>query len=172
MGGVRWPFTKGQSDDLSELRDMAYGWGKIVTRRAFGESGPGLDLDFDSIESLAVEMAQALTRGTVEEILKANFNCSATSSLVLNVRVLARSKKDPEPWPVRGGASTTTNRSVIARPVAGIFFPLRPSLRLDSHGFSPTVLGKIAAKPPKQLRSTPPPNPWPISPRSPSVAAS
>jgi hypothetical protein len=36
-----------------------------------------------------------------------------------------------------------TNLSVIARPVAGIFFPLRPSLRLDSHGFSPTIVGKI-----------------------------
>lgn len=35
------------------------------------------------------------------------------------------------------------NRSVIARPAAGIFFPLRPSLRLDLHGFSPTILGKI-----------------------------
>ena len=36
-----------------------------------------------------------------------------------------------------------TNPSVDARPVAGIFFPLRPSLRLDSHGFSPTISGKI-----------------------------
>jgi hypothetical protein len=36
-----------------------------------------------------------------------------------------------------------TNLSAIARPAAGIFFPLRPSLRLDPHSFSPTVLGKI-----------------------------
>ncbi len=28
------PFTKGQPEDLSELRDMAYGWGKVVSRRA------------------------------------------------------------------------------------------------------------------------------------------
>ena len=41
------------------------------------------------------------------------------------------------------GPSTTTNPSVIARHVAGIFFPLRPSLRLDSHNFSPAILGKI-----------------------------
>lgn len=41
------------------------------------------------------------------------------------------------------GPSPTTNRSVIARPVAAIFFPLRPSLRLDSHDFSPKILGKI-----------------------------
>jgi hypothetical protein len=36
-----------------------------------------------------------------------------------------------------------TNPSVVARPVAGIFFPLRPSLRLDSHDFSPTIFSKI-----------------------------
>jgi hypothetical protein len=36
-----------------------------------------------------------------------------------------------------------TNLSVIARPLAELFFPLRPNLRLDSHGFSPTIVGKI-----------------------------
>jgi hypothetical protein len=35
------------------------------------------------------------------------------------------------------------NRSATARPAAGIFFPLRPSLRLDSHNVSPAILGKI-----------------------------
>ena len=64
------PFTKGQADDFHELRDLAYGWGKIVTRRAYGEEGPGLDLDFDSIESLAVDMGQAVIRGTIEEVLR------------------------------------------------------------------------------------------------------
>jgi hypothetical protein len=67
------PFTKSQSDDPSDLRDMAYGWGKIITRRAYGEEGPGLDLDFDSIESLAVDMGQSVIRGTIEEVLRAQF---------------------------------------------------------------------------------------------------
>ncbi len=78
---------------------------------------------------------------------KLNFDCSAPSSLVLNVHVSARSRKDPEPYPFAvEERSPTTNRSATARPVAGIFFPLRPTLRLDSHGFSPTVLGKIAGE--------------------------
>jgi hypothetical protein len=64
------PFTKGQSDDLSNLRDMAYGWGKVVSRRAYGDEGPGLDIDFDSIESLAVDMGQAVIRGAIEEVLR------------------------------------------------------------------------------------------------------
>jgi hypothetical protein len=67
------PFIKSQSDDPSDLRDMAYGWGKIVTRRAYGEDGPGLDLDFDSIESLAVDIGQAVIRGAIEDALQIQF---------------------------------------------------------------------------------------------------
>jgi hypothetical protein len=64
------PFTKGQPEDLSNLRDLAYGWGKVVSRRAYGDEGPGLDIDFDSIESLAVDLGQAVIRGAIEEVLK------------------------------------------------------------------------------------------------------
>lgn len=67
------PFTKSQPQALPELRDLAYGWGKIVTRRAYGDQGPSLDLDFDSIESLAVEIGQAVTQGTIQEILQIQF---------------------------------------------------------------------------------------------------
>jgi len=64
------PFTRGQSDDSSRLRDTAYGWGKIVSRRAYGDQGPGLDLDYESIESMAVEVGQAVIKGIIEEVLK------------------------------------------------------------------------------------------------------
>ena len=64
------PFTKAQSEDRSDLRDLAYGWGKVVSRRAYGEQGPGLDLDFDSIESLAVDIGQAVIEGAIEETLR------------------------------------------------------------------------------------------------------
>lgn len=39
--------------------------------------------------------------------------------------------------------SNTANPSVTARLAAGIFFPRRPGLRLNSHNCSPSVLGKI-----------------------------
>ncbi len=64
------PFTKAQPEDLSVLRDMAYSWGKVVSRRAFGPDGPGLDCDFDSLESLAVEVGQVVIKGTLEEALQ------------------------------------------------------------------------------------------------------
>lgn len=41
--------------------------------------------------------------------------------------------------------SSTMNRSVTAWPAAGIFFPLRPLLGLDSHAYSKAALAKIIA---------------------------
>jgi hypothetical protein len=55
------PFTKAQPEQSSELRDIAYGWGKIVSRRNYGEEGPRLD--FESIETMAVDIGQAVVRG-------------------------------------------------------------------------------------------------------------
>ena len=92
------PFTKNQTEDRSELRDLVYGWGKIVTRRAFGEAGPGLDLDFDSIESLAVDMAQTLTRGTIEEILRSQFQLLGDQQPCPQCSRLVRLRKNPGPW--------------------------------------------------------------------------
>ena len=36
--------------DLAEIHALAKQWGKIVVRRAFGEQGPGLDVDLDAME--------------------------------------------------------------------------------------------------------------------------
>ena len=41
------PFTP---DELLQLRALAAQWGKIVSRRAFGDGGPGLDVDFRTFE--------------------------------------------------------------------------------------------------------------------------
>jgi len=41
-------FQRASSPNQGEIRPLAQGWGKIVVRRAFGDEGPGLDLDFDT----------------------------------------------------------------------------------------------------------------------------
>ena len=97
------PFTKNQTEDQSELRDLVYGWGRIVTRRAFGEAGPGLDLDFDSIESLAVDMAQTLTRGTIEEILRNQFQLLGDQQPCPQCSRPCLVEKKPRTVAVRGG---------------------------------------------------------------------
>jgi len=122
------PFTKGQSDDLSVLRDTAYGWGKIVVRRAYGDEGPGLDLDFDSIESLAVDMGQAVIRGTVEEILKTQFQRLGDHQSCPKCRRACPVDKAPRTIQVRGGTIEYDEPVCHCPACRRDFFPSPPDL--------------------------------------------
>jgi hypothetical protein len=65
------PFKRAASPNEDAIRPLAEGWGKIVTRRAFGDDGPGLDLDFDTLEQVAVDAARAMIKGTIEQARRA-----------------------------------------------------------------------------------------------------
>jgi hypothetical protein len=58
------------SEKLEEIRQLAAGWGKIIAKRAFGEAGPGLDVNFHLMEQVAATAAQALTEGTLATLLE------------------------------------------------------------------------------------------------------
>jgi hypothetical protein len=96
-------FAKNQSKDRDELRNLVYGWGKVVTRRAFGDAGPGLDLDFDTIESLAVDAAQTLIRGTIEETLRCQFQLLGDEQPCPQCGRRCPVEKAPRTLAVRGG---------------------------------------------------------------------
>jgi hypothetical protein len=51
----------------------------------------------------------------------------------------AQSTANPATSKPRGSNWNKANPSLTARPVAGIFFPQRPILRLNNHGYSPSV---------------------------------
>jgi hypothetical protein len=53
--------------DLENITQFAKGWGKIVVRRAFGEQGPGLDVDLAQMEQIALAAARGVTAGALEE---------------------------------------------------------------------------------------------------------
>jgi hypothetical protein len=55
------------AQDFEQIKQLAKGWGKIVVRRAFGDDGPGLDVDLMQMEEVAVAAAQGLTAGAMEE---------------------------------------------------------------------------------------------------------
>jgi hypothetical protein len=55
---------------LQDIRTFAAQWGKIVARRAFGDAGPGTDLDFDALEQIARAAAAGLTQGTLDTLLE------------------------------------------------------------------------------------------------------
>jgi hypothetical protein len=55
--------------DLQKIRDLAAQWGKIVARRAFGDTGPGLEVDLLTLEQVADAAARGLTEGTLATLL-------------------------------------------------------------------------------------------------------
>jgi hypothetical protein len=57
-------------EELDQLRTLASQWGKIVSKRAFGDDGPGLNVDFRAMEQIAAAAAQGLTEGTLELLLQ------------------------------------------------------------------------------------------------------
>ncbi|VTR93668.1 unnamed protein product [Gemmata massiliana] len=58
------------AEELERLRVLAAEWGKIVSRRAFGDDGPGLDVDFRTMEPIATAAAQGLTEGALQQMLQ------------------------------------------------------------------------------------------------------
>ncbi|HEX4610573.1 MAG TPA: hypothetical protein VH092_20455 [Urbifossiella sp.] len=58
------------AEDLRQLHDLAAQWAKIVSRRAFGDDGPGLDVDFRTSEPIATAAAHGLTEGTLRLLLE------------------------------------------------------------------------------------------------------
>jgi hypothetical protein len=55
--------------DLQDIRDFAAQWGKIIARRAFGEAGPGTEVDFQAMEDIARAAAAGLSEGTLAVLL-------------------------------------------------------------------------------------------------------
>jgi hypothetical protein len=55
-------------EQLAAVEQLAEQWGKIVARNAYGEGGPGLDVDFDQMEHIAAAATRGLARGTLEHL--------------------------------------------------------------------------------------------------------
>ena len=53
-------------EELQVVSRLAKQWGKIVVQHAFGEQGPGLDVDFAQMEEVAAAAARGLTEGALE----------------------------------------------------------------------------------------------------------
>jgi ferredoxin len=122
------PFTKGQPEVLSNLRDMAYGWGKVASRRAYGDEGPGLDIDFDSIESLAVEIGQAVIKGAIEETLKTQLKFLGDCQPCPQCARACPVATEPRTIQVRGGTIKYAEPVCRCPACRRDFFPSTPEL--------------------------------------------
>jgi hypothetical protein len=53
-------------EDLDAVYQLARRWGKNISRQAFGDDGPGFDVDLTSMEDVAVAAMRGLAAGTLE----------------------------------------------------------------------------------------------------------
>lgn len=55
-------------EQLASVTARAEQWGRIVARNAYGDDGPGLDVDFDPMEQIAAAATAGLAAGTIEHL--------------------------------------------------------------------------------------------------------
>ena len=91
---------------LQEIREFAAEWGKIVARRAFGESGPGLDVDFQAMEEIAAAAAAGLTEGTFTTLLEQQTHKLSPFHPCPDCQQLCAVKRADRPLDVPGGQLT------------------------------------------------------------------
>lgn len=89
--------------DLAEIHALAKQWGKIVVRRAFGEEGPGLDVDLDCMEQVAAAAAAGLTQGALEEATGKQAQHLPAEQPCPTCGHLCPSQPQPRPIVVKGG---------------------------------------------------------------------
>jgi hypothetical protein len=88
--------------DLQEIRELASRWGKIVARHAFGEAGPGADVDLDAMEQVANAAAAGLTEGTLRTLLEQQVHLLGTEHPCPGCGRLCRVDREDRPLTVRG----------------------------------------------------------------------
>src|SRR4051812_1586728 len=89
--------------ELHELRSLASEWGKIIARRAFGEGGPGLDVDLDALEQAAQAAATGLTEGTLQTCLEQQAQTLGPKQPCPTCGRECPSRRETRPLAVRGG---------------------------------------------------------------------
>jgi hypothetical protein len=88
--------------ELQELRDLATGWGKIIARRAFGDHGPGLDIDLDTMEQIAQAAATGLNEGTLQILLEQQADALGEQQACPDCGRLCALRRQQRPLQVQG----------------------------------------------------------------------
>jgi hypothetical protein len=98
---ARVPITP---QDLRNIHDLAAQWGKIVARRAFGEQGPGTDVDLTAMEEVALAAAAGLTEGTLATLLEQQALLLGEEQACPACARLCPVRREHRPLDVRGGS--------------------------------------------------------------------
>lgn len=96
------PFKRAQVPSQREILSLAEDWGKVVARRAFGDEGPDLDLNFDAIEAVAFQAAQAVIKGTIQQSLSQQMRKLGETQPCPQCRRVCPVETEPRELVVRG----------------------------------------------------------------------
>ena len=96
------PFKRAQVPSQREILSLAEDWGKVVVRCAFGDEGPDLDLNFDAIEAVAFQAAQAVIKGTIQQSLSQQMRKLGETQSCPQCRRVCPVETEPRELVVRG----------------------------------------------------------------------
>jgi|ERR1041384_2322428 hypothetical protein len=110
-------------EQLREIRQLAARWAKIVSQRAFGDQGPGLDVDFRTMEQIAQAAAQGVTEGTLQLLLQQQAEQLPDEQPCPDCGKLCRLKTSTRPLTVAGATIEQTERLAHCPDCRRDFFP-------------------------------------------------
>jgi len=116
-------------EELQELHDLAARWAQIVSKRAFGEEGPGLDVDFRTFEQIATAAAQGLTEGTLQLLLQQQADKLPDQQPCPECGTLCPTQPSTRPLTVPGTQVEQTERIAHCPKCRRDFFPPTDSTR-------------------------------------------
>ncbi|MGF1582781.1 MAG: hypothetical protein ACFCD0_25960 [Gemmataceae bacterium] len=90
-------------EELQAIIELAKGWGKIVVQRAFGEEGPGLDINLTQMEQIATTAAEGLLAGTLEQATTEQAQQLPSQHPCPGCGRLCSLQTDPRPVTAQGG---------------------------------------------------------------------
>jgi len=109
--------------DLESIKQLARSWGKIVVRRAFGDEGPGLDVDLSQMEEVAVAAAQGVTAGAIEEATAQQARQLGSEQACPQCGKLCGVTQEERPIHVRGGSFQHREPACYCPACRRSFFP-------------------------------------------------
>jgi hypothetical protein len=127
--------------ELQELHALAAQWGKSIPRCTGDDA---IHFDLSALESIDQAAAAGLVEGTLQCLLQLQADALADQQPCPACGHLCPLCYEDRTLHVQGGLALPYREPVCHCPdCPRDFFPLRPRLHLDGHGYSPTVLEQI-----------------------------
>jgi hypothetical protein len=121
--GPVMPRRQFSPQELQHVRELAAQGGRIVARHAFGDDGPGTDVDLDALEQPTAAAAAGLTEGTLATLLEQQAQRLGDQQPCPTCGRLCPIRRAQRPLQVRAGPLTHTEPLCHCPDCRRDFFP-------------------------------------------------